>query len=89
MTADDNYIRESILNPPAKVVAGWSPVMPTYQGQMTEEQLAQLIAYIRSLSDTAAAPVAPAASPAAGASPASPPNSDLPPTAGPASETQP
>ncbi len=37
--ADDTYIRESILNPTAKVVAGWQPIMPTYQGQVTEEQL--------------------------------------------------
>jgi cytochrome c oxidase subunit 2 len=47
--ADDNYIRESILNPTAKVVAGYDPVMPTFQGQVTEEQLTQLIAYVRSL----------------------------------------
>ena len=49
MTADDNYVRESILNPTAKVVAGFDPVMPTFQGQVTEEQLTQLIAYVRSL----------------------------------------
>ncbi|HEY0554484.1 MAG TPA: cytochrome c oxidase subunit II, partial [Thermoanaerobaculia bacterium] len=49
VTADDNYIRESILNPTAKVVAGFDPVMPTSQGQITEEQLSQLTAYIRSL----------------------------------------
>ena len=49
VTADDNYIRESILNPTAKVVAGYDPVMPTLQGQVTEEQLAQLMAYVRSL----------------------------------------
>lgn len=47
--ADDEYIRESILNPAAKIVAGWQPIMPTYQGQVTEEQLAQLISYVRSL----------------------------------------
>jgi cytochrome c oxidase subunit 2 len=49
VTADDNYIRESILNPAAKVVAGYDPVMPTFQGQITEEQLTELIAYVRSL----------------------------------------
>jgi cytochrome c oxidase subunit 2 len=49
LTADDNYLRESILNPAAKIVAGWQPIMPTYQGQVTEEQLAQLVAYVRSL----------------------------------------
>jgi len=49
LVADDDYLRESILNPAAKVVAGWQPIMPTYQGQVTEEQLAQLITYVRSL----------------------------------------
>ena len=49
LVADDEYLRESILNPAAKIVAGWQPVMPTYQGQVTEEQLAQLISYVRSL----------------------------------------
>ncbi len=48
--ADESYIRESILNPMAKVTAGWQPIMPTMQGQVTEEQLTQLIAYVRSLS---------------------------------------
>jgi cytochrome c oxidase subunit 2 len=57
LVADDNYIRESILNPAAKIVAGWQPIMPTYQGQVTEEQLAQLIAYVRSLGGTEGAPV--------------------------------
>jgi cytochrome c oxidase subunit II len=49
VVADDNYIRESILNPASKVVAGWQPIMPTYQGQLNEEQLAQLMTYVRSL----------------------------------------
>ena len=39
MVADEGYIRESILNPAAKVVAGYQPIMPTYQGQVSEEQL--------------------------------------------------
>jgi cytochrome c oxidase subunit 2 len=56
VVADDNYIRESILNPFAKVVAGYDPVMPTFQGQVTEEQLTQLIAYVRSLGPTGSAP---------------------------------
>ncbi|MBI3653487.1 MAG: cytochrome c oxidase subunit II [Acidobacteria bacterium] len=47
--ADENYIRESILNPRAKVVAGYDPVMPTFQGLVSEEQLLQLIAYVKSL----------------------------------------
>ena len=50
VTMDDAYIRESILNPQAKLVAGFPPLMPTFQGLVTEEQLLQLIAYIKSLS---------------------------------------
>ena len=48
--ADEAYIRESIVNPQAKVVNGFQPIMPTFQGLVTEEQLLQLIAYIKSLS---------------------------------------
>lgn len=49
--ADDAYIRESILNPNAKVVAGFKhDVMPTFQGQVSEEGLMQLIAFVKSLS---------------------------------------
>ncbi|HXU30218.1 MAG TPA: cytochrome c oxidase subunit II [Thermoanaerobaculia bacterium] len=47
--ADDTYLRESILNPGVKLVAGWQPIMPTFQGQISEEQLAALLAYIKSL----------------------------------------
>lgn len=46
---DENYIRESILNPQAKVVAGYDPVMPTYQGILKDQQIDALIAYIKSL----------------------------------------
>jgi len=49
VTADDAYIRESILQPNAKIVAGYQPLMPTFQGQLTEEQLLALTAYIKSL----------------------------------------
>lgn len=56
VVADDAYVRESILNPMAKLVAGWDPVMPTFQGQVSEEQLAQLVAYVRSLGQTGGAP---------------------------------
>jgi len=50
VVADEAYIRESIVNPHAKVVAGFQPIMPTFQGLVTEEQLLQLIAYVKSLS---------------------------------------
>jgi cytochrome c oxidase subunit 2 len=49
VTADDAYLRESILNPKAKIVAGYQPLMPTFQGQLTEEQILDLTAYIKSL----------------------------------------
>jgi cytochrome c oxidase subunit 2 len=49
VTADDSYIRESILVPNAKIVRGYAPVMPTFQGQLTEEQIIALTAYIKSL----------------------------------------
>jgi cytochrome c oxidase subunit 2 len=49
VVADEAYVRESILSPAARVVGGYQPVMPTYQGQVSEEQLIALIAYIRSL----------------------------------------
>jgi cytochrome c oxidase subunit 2 len=47
--ADENYIRESILNPQAKIVAGYEPIMPTYQGMLRERELNALLAYIKSL----------------------------------------
>lgn len=47
--ADEGYLRESILNPSAKIVQGCKPLMPTYQGQAGEEQLNELLEYIKSL----------------------------------------
>ena len=49
ITANEAYIRESILQPNAKIVARYTPLMPTYQGQLTEEQILALIAYVKSL----------------------------------------
>ncbi|HTK38286.1 MAG TPA: cytochrome c oxidase subunit II [Pyrinomonadaceae bacterium] len=48
--ADDDYIRNSILNPSSQVVEGFQPIMPTFKGQVTEEQLNALVAYVKSLS---------------------------------------
>lgn len=48
--ADEQYVRESILKPMAAKVAGFDPVMPTYEGQLGEEQILQIIAYLKSLS---------------------------------------
>jgi cytochrome c oxidase subunit 2 len=69
---DEAYIRESILNPQAKLVAGFGPIMPTFQGQISEDQLVQLIAYIKSL-QAGGQPVQ-AASPSQTASPATAPS---------------
>jgi|SRR5437763_548276 len=49
VTVDESYIRESILHPSAKVAAGYQPIMPTFQGVVSEEQLLQLIEYVKSL----------------------------------------
>lgn len=71
-TADETYVRESILNPQQKIVEGYQPIMPTFQGLVTEEQLNQLLAYVKSLgtvqppatgATAAPAPTAPAAEP--------------------------
>ncbi len=50
VTIDDQYLRESILTPAEKIVDGYSPLMPTYQGQISEENVFKLITYIKSLS---------------------------------------
>ena len=52
---DDAYLRESILMPSAKMVQGYEAIMPSFQGQMSEEALQQLISYIKNLSATDAA----------------------------------
>ncbi|HYC93571.1 MAG TPA: cytochrome c oxidase subunit II [Thermoanaerobaculia bacterium] len=49
VVADENYIRESILNPQAKIAAGFAPVMPTFQGQVSEDDLIRLLAYVRTM----------------------------------------
>jgi cytochrome c oxidase subunit II len=49
VVADDTYLRESILTPRAKVVSSFQPIMPTFQNQLDEEQIMELIAYLKSL----------------------------------------
>jgi len=66
VVVDDNYLRESILSPASKVVAGYQPVMPVFQGLVNEEALAQLLAYIKSLAPQASTLPASAPSPATG-----------------------
>lgn len=49
VTADDAYLRESIMFPTKRVVKGYQPVMPTYQGQIAEEDVLAIISYIKTL----------------------------------------
>lgn len=49
VVADHNYLRAAILHPSAQVVAGYRDIMPTYEGQLTEEEVLALIAFIQSL----------------------------------------
>lgn len=73
LTADEGYVRESIENPQAKIVTGFGPIMPTFQGQVTPEQLIQLMSFIKSLHVTGA-PAATSPSPRSVASPAPAPS---------------
>jgi cytochrome c oxidase subunit 2 len=54
VTADENYLRECILEPGAKRVKGFQPIMPTFQGLVSEEQVNALVAYIKSISGSKA-----------------------------------
>jgi len=69
VTIDESYVRESILNPQAKLVNGYQPLMPTFQGLVNEEGVMALIEYVKSLQGTGR----PGAAPAAAAAPAAPP----------------
>jgi cytochrome c oxidase subunit 2 len=51
VTADDQYLRDSILLPNKHIAAGYEPIMPTYQGQISEEELNAILAYLKSLGD--------------------------------------
>jgi cytochrome c oxidase subunit 2 len=51
VTADENYIRESILAPGAEIVRGFQNIMPTFKGIITDDEIASVIAYIKSLSE--------------------------------------
>lgn len=64
--ADEEYVRESILTPAAKVVSGYQPIMPTFKDQISEEEIVQLIRYIKELKPAGAAAAPAAAAPAAG-----------------------
>ena len=74
---DERYVRESILNPQAKLVMGFGPIMPTFQGQVSEDQLLQLLAYIKSLHVEGQTTPTTAASPAATATPGASPTRNV------------
>jgi len=59
VTVDEAYLRESILNSQAKVVKGFQPLMPTFQGLISEENLVALIEHVKSMSPNASATAAP------------------------------
>lgn len=54
VTADDRYIRDSILRPRSQVVAGYEPVMPSFEGRISERDLLKIMAYIKSIGRTEA-----------------------------------
>jgi cytochrome c oxidase subunit II len=72
IVADEAYIKESVLSPTAKVVAGFQPIMPSFQGQISEEGILQIIEFVKSKSQSAGGAAAATAVPA-GATPASGP----------------
>jgi len=74
---DEGYVRESITNPQAKLVQGFGPIMPTFQGQVSEDQLVQLIAFIKSLQAGGQTPPATAASPSPAATPGASPTRNV------------
>jgi cytochrome c oxidase subunit 2 len=55
VTADEAYIRDSVLEPTKEVVAGYAPVMPSFRGIVTEDEMVKLIAYLKSLSSASTA----------------------------------
>jgi cytochrome c oxidase subunit II len=73
VTADEGYLRESIINSQAKIVKGYQPLMPAFQGLVSEDNLVALVEYVKSLSPTATATPAGTA-PAAAAPSATPAN---------------
>jgi cytochrome c oxidase subunit 2 len=69
---DEGYLRESIINSQARIVQGYQPLMPAFQGLVSEDNLVALVEYVKSLSPTATTTTAPAAAPPA---PQNPPSS--------------
>jgi cytochrome c oxidase subunit 2 len=61
LLVDEAYLRESILNPSAQITAGFQPIMPAFQGLVSEEQLLALVEYVKSLQPARAVETTPAA----------------------------
>ena len=51
--ADERYLRDSILQPRARIVAGYEPLMPSYAGKISEDELVKIVAYLKSLGSEA------------------------------------
>jgi cytochrome c oxidase subunit 2 len=49
VTADDQYLRDSILQPGKEISAGYQNIMPSFSGHLSEEEIMQLIAYLKSI----------------------------------------
>jgi len=72
ITADESYVRESILNPGAKIVSGFKNIMPTFQGQLSEEEVIGLVAFIKALGNGSANLPIPVSEPNSGDYPVAP-----------------
>jgi cytochrome c oxidase subunit 2 len=57
VTVEENYVRQSILEPGSQIVAGFENVMPSYQGRLKDAEVTVIIEFLKSLSDTAPAPI--------------------------------
>ena len=67
VTADENYLQESLLEPQAKVVKGYQPIMPSYKGRLTDEEVFTLVTYIETLGTAGNAPADGSAAPTSAA----------------------
>ena len=83
LTVDENYIRESILEPQAKLVEGFPPAMPTFKGQLSDRRVLGLVEYIKTSASTGE-PVPKAAAPGS----AAPENKDAPPSNNPPADAK-
>lgn len=73
VTVSENYVRESIVYPKAKVVEGYAPVMPSYKGQLSDDDIYSLVEYLKSLSAKGASGSAASNSEVSGTPPADSP----------------